>query len=490
MIEFAAGDRLTTDHFHTLPKRIVLTEEVKTRMARCRAWLDQIVSDGHRVIYGVNTGFGSLCNTIIPPDQLEELQYNLLKSHACGAGNEIPQEIVKIMLLLKVQNLSYGHSGTQVETAERLIYMYEHDILPVVYEHGSLGASGDLAPLAHLVLPLIGEGEVYDGGERKPASRMLQDHQLEPLKLKAKEGLALINGTQYMTGMGMYILSQAHRMWQLSHGVASISLQAFDGRPDAFDEAVQRIRPHEGQIASAAHMRQWLQGGSITQTPRTYVQDPYSFRCIPQVHGAVYDALKYITGIMETEINAVTDNPLIFPEEDKVISGGNFHGETLALALDQLALAMHELGNISERRTYLLISGQRGLPAFLTPNPGLHSGFMIPQYTAASLVSINKQYCTPASADSIVSSNGQEDHVSMGANAAVKALKVMEHTWQILGIELMAAAQAAGLNQNIQLSSSSAELMHLYRKVVPAITEDIYMQPYLAASAQFLKNYH
>lgn len=492
MAHFEIGTILTIERLQSIVSEkisLVIPEKNKEKIENCRKYLDNIVSDGKKIIYGVNTGFGSLCNTIIPADQLEQLQYNLLMSHACGTGNEVKPEIVKLMLLLKIQSLSYGHSGVQLETINRLIYFYENDILPVVYEQGSLGASGDLSPLAHLVLPLIGMGEVNYQDKKIPSKDVLKTIGLAPLKLKAKEGLALINGTQFMAAYGCYMLIQAHKLFKAANDIAALSLQAFDGRIEPFHHLVSDIRPHNGQVFTAKYMSNILSDSECMKSKKEHVQDPYSFRCIPQVHGATYDALAYITKIFETEINAVTDNPLIFPAEDLVISGGNFHGQTLALALDHLALCMHELGNISERRLYLLISGQRGLPAFLIKEAGLNSGFMITQYTAASMVSINKQYCTPSSADSIVSSNGQEDHVSMGANAAIKTLKIIDNIAYILGIELMAAAQAVDFKAKESLSSKSKELYIQFRKQINFIEEDCMMQPLIAKSHEFIKNY-
>lgn len=492
MKEFIVGSLLTPSILDEICRdcsKLILDEECRLRVTKSRSYLDEKVSEGKEIIYGVNTGFGSLCNTIVPSDQLEQLQYNLLMSHACGAGAEVIPEIVKRMLVLKIQSLSFGHSGIQLETIERLIYFFENDILPVVFEQGSLGASGDLAPLAHLVLPLIGMGEVYYHGEKRPAAEVLDIEKLDVLKLKAKEGLALINGTQFMMAYGSYMLSKAQTLYLATNDIAALSLQAFDSRIEPFHRLVQAVRPHAGQVYTANYISEVLEDSQYMKSIKVHVQDPYSFRCIPQVHGATYDALKYIAQVFETEMNAVTDNPLIFPEEDLVISAGNFHGQALALALDHLALVMHELGNISERRIYLLISGQRGLPAFLTKEPGLHSGFMIIQYTAASMVSINKQYCTPCSADSIVSSNGQEDHVSMGANAAVKTLKVIENLERILALELLTAAQAIDFKGVDGLGAKSKKLYNSFREEVSFVEKDCVMSPLIQKSTKFVSNY-
>lgn len=423
-------------------KDIALSEEAKASIVKCREYLDHKVGTVNKPIYGVNTGFGSLCDHSISDEDLGQLQTNLVMSHACGTGDKVPEAIVKLMLLLKVQSLSYGNSGVQLETVERLISFYNEDILPVVYEQGSLGASGDLAPLAHLSLPLLGMGEVYCDGRIQPAAVVLEEMNWKPIALKSKEGLALLNGTQFMSSYGVWSLMKAHQLSYLADLIATISLEAFDGRQEPFDPLVHYIRPHNGQIKTAENIREFLEGSELIQNEKEHVQDPYSFRCIPQVHGASKDAIAHVSKVFLTEINSVTDNPNVFVDEDKIISAGNFHGQPLALPLDYLAIAMAELANISERRTYKLISGERGLPAYLVAKPGLNSGFMIPQYTAASIVSANKQLCTPASVDSIVSSNGQEDHVSMGANGATKLYRVMCNVERVLAIEMMNAAQA------------------------------------------------
>ena len=415
------------------------SEESKINIQKCRDYLDKKMATHDDAIYGINTGFGSLYNIKIEKEDLSKLQENLVKSHACGTGSEVPSEIVKIMLLLKIQSLSYGYSGVQMITVQRLIDFYNNDILPVVYTQGSLGASGDLAPLAHLSLPLIGEGEVNYKGKRVHATEVNKEFGWETIKLQSKEGLALLNGTQFMSAYGSYILLKANKLSYWADLIGAMSLEGFDGRKEPFNELIHMIRPHKGQIVTAQRVLEFLEESEIIAQPKQHVQDPYSFRCMPQVHGASKDAIDYVTKVFKTEINSVTDNPNVFRESDEIISGGNFHGQPLAIALDFLAIALSELGSISERRTYQLISGLRGLPAFLVSNPGLNSGFMIPQYTAASIASQNKQLCSPASVDSIVSSNGQEDHVSMGANAAVKALQVVNKLETILAIELMNA---------------------------------------------------
>jgi histidine ammonia-lyase len=470
-------------------QQLSLSDKAKNNILACRKYLDDKMSSQKEPIYGINTGFGSLYNVVIPAEQLEQLQANLVMSHACGTGDEVPSEIVKLMILLKVQALAYGKSAVQLETVERLIYFFNHDILPVVYQQGSLGASGDLAPLAHLCLPLIGEGEVYDNGRRISTSDMMKEHNLEPIVLKSKEGLALLNGTQFMAAYGVWCLLKADRLSNASDMIAAVSLEAFDGRPEPFKPHIHTIRPHKGQIDTARNMRKLFEGSELIARAKAHVQDPYSFRCIPQVHGASKDTFNYVGSVFLTEINSVTDNPTVFPEEDEIISGGNFHGQPLALALDFLAIALAELGNISERRTYQLISGLRGLPPFLVAQPGLNSGFMIPQYTAASIVSQNKQLCTPASADSIVSSNGQEDHVSMGANAATKCYKVVENLERILAIELFNASQALEFRRPAKTSALLEKLVADFREAVPFVQVDKVMYSQMAAAVRFVQQH-
>lgn len=467
--------------------KIALSEEAEAKISRCRQYLDDKMANGEGVFYGINTGFGSLCDTVISKGDLSQLQRNLVLSHACGIGEEVPGEIVKLMLLLKVQGLSYGHSGVQLATVNRLIDFYNHDILPVIYQQGSLGASGDLAPLAHMSLPLLGEGMVRMNGELVSSKVMLEKMGWEALTLQSKEGLALLNGTQFMSAYGVWILMRAQQLAYTADLIGAISVEAFDGRLNPFFENVNRIRNQQGQIKTAEQMRLFLQGSEIINQPKKHVQDPYSFRCIPQVHGASKDAIDYAITIFEREINAVTDNPTIFPETDEIISAGNFHGQPLAITLDLLGIALAELGNISERRTYQLIGGRRGLPPFLVANPGLNSGFMIPQYAAASVVSQNKQLASPASVDSIESSNGQEDHVSMGANAATKGFRIVENLEKILGIELFNAAQAFEFRRPLKSSEIIENVLASYRQIVDFIEDDKFMQPEIEKSIKFIK---
>lgn len=470
-------------------KTIALSEEAKINIQKCREYLDTKMAGNEKAIYGINTGFGSLYNVKISNENLSQLQSNLVKSHACGTGDEVPSEIVKIMLLLKIQSLSYGHSGVQLQTVERLVDFYNNDVLPVIYTQGSLGASGDLAPLAHLSLPLLGEGEVNYEGFRQPSSKVLEKLGWQPIVLQSKEGLALLNGTQFMSAYGSYILLKAMKYSYLADVISAISLEGFDGRIEPFNELIHYIRPHKGQIVTAKRMTELLEDSEIIAQEKQHVQDPYSFRCIPQVHGASKDTIDYVKKVFKTEINSVTDNPNIFVGEDVIISGGNFHGQPLAMALDFLAIALSELGSISERRTYQLISGLRGLPAFLVDNPGLNSGFMIPQYTAASIASQNKQLATPASIDSIVSSNGQEDHVSMGANAATKCLKVMENFERILAIELMNASQAIEFRRPLKSSDFIEMFVKSYREEVPFVKEDRILHYDIEKSVAFLNSF-
>ncbi len=464
--------------------------EAVARIKACRDYLDKKTAGNKHPYYGINTGFGSLYNKSISEDDLEQLQANLIMSHACGMGDEVPDELVRLMLFLKIQGLSHGYSGVQVLTVQRLADFFNLGIHPVVYQQGSLGASGDLAPLAHLCLPLLGLGEMRLKGQKMPAAEALKQFNLEPIHLHSKEGLALLNGTQFMSTYGTWAVLQANRLERISDIVGAISLEGFHGRIEPFHHLIQEVRPHAGQIKTAIRYRELLKGSEIISTRKTHVQDPYSFRCIPQVHGASKDAINYVTGVVFTEINAVTDNPTVFPEVDLIISAGNFHGQPLALALDFMAIALAELGNISERRTYQLISGLRELPAFLIANPGLDSGFMIPQYTAASIVSQNKQLCTPASVDSIVSSNGQEDHVSMGSNAATKLYRVAENLERILAIELMNAAQAIEFRRPAKSSVVLDKVVEAYRKEVSFVTRDRVMYEDLNRSVEFLRNYN
>ena len=469
--------------------KLALSEDAKNRIQKCRDYLDKKMETQTTPIYGITTGFGSLCNHSISKEDLSTLQKNLVMSHACGTGEFVPKEIIRIMILLKVQSLSYGNSGVQVITVQRLIDFFNNDVLPVVYNQGSLGASGDLAPLANLMLPLLGLGEVHYKGEIVPAEVVMKEFGWEAITLQSKEGLALLNGTQFMSSYGTYVLLKAFRLSYLADLIGAVSLDAFDGRIEPFFDQVHQIRHHEGQIKTAERFRNLLKGSELIAREKKHVQDPYSFRCIPQVHGASKDAIKYVASVFMNEINAVTDNPTIFPDEDLVISAGNFHGQPLAITLDFLAIAMAELGNISERRVYQLIGGKRELPSFLVAEPGLNSGFMIPQYAAASIVSQSKQLCAPASVDSIESSQGQEDHVSMGANAATKALRVADNLERVLAIELFNAAQALDFRRPLKSSEAIEAFVAEYRKHVEFVKTDKVMYTEITKSVNFLQQY-
>lgn len=470
--------------------RLVLSDEGRERIAKCREFLDTKTETDGAPIYGVTTGFGSLCDKNISKDDLSTLQENLVKSHSCSVGTPIDPVIIRLMLLLKAHALTMGYSGVQVSTVERILDFYNNDVLPVVFDRGSLGASGDLAPLANLFLPLIGEGEVWYKGKRIRSKEALNIFGWKPIKLKSKEGLALLNGTQFMSANGIKALIDGWHLVNCFDMFGAMSLEAFDGRIEPFFDCIQQVRPHPGQIETARVFRKLLEGSEIIKREKKHVQDPYSFRCIPQVHGAVKDAMNHVTSILHTEINSVTDNPTVFPEEDLVVSGGNFHGEPLALAFDYMGVALHELGNISERRVAQLILGNRGLPEFLVAHPGLNSGFMIPQYAAASMVSQNKMYAWPASCDSIVSSNGQEDLVSMGANAATKLHKIIANLKYIAAIELMNAAQGLDFRRPLKSSPAIENVFTEFRKKVPFVDEDVVMADYIAATMDFLDSFN
>lgn len=466
--------------------KIELAEEAKERIQKCRDYLDEKMKTHAKPIYGITTGFGSLCDRTISSDDLSALQENLVKSHACSVGDEVQPQVVKLMLLLKAHALSLGYSGVQVETVQRIIDFFNNDVLPVVYDKGSLGASGDLAPLANLFLPLIGEGEVRHGGEKRASAEVLRAYGWNPVKLMCKEGLALLNGTQFMSANGVWQILRAQKISLRADFIAAISLDAYDGILSPFDEKLHTIRPHLGQLETAQNIRQHLEGSELIVRDKKHVQDPYSFRCVPQVHGATKDTIEYVKSVLHTEINSVTDNPTVFADEDEVLSGGNFHGQPLALVFDFLSIAMAELGNISERRTAQLILGKRDLPEFLVANPGLNSGFMIPQYAAASLVSQNKMYCHSAASDSIVSSNGQEDHVSMGATAVIKLKKIHDNLDLIFAIELMNAAQALEFRRPLKSSPVIEQYLADFRKEVPFVDEDIVMYKAIERAVKFI----
>ncbi len=465
-----------------------LSDGARERIVRCRKYLDERIEREDTPIYGVTTGFGSLCNVSISKDQLSQLQINLIKSHACGVGDRLPNDIVKMMILLKVQSLSYGYSGCKLDTVQRLIDMYNADIIPVVYAQGSLGASGDLVPLAHMSLPLVGLGEVEVDGKILSGAQLLEKMNWKPIELASKEGLALLNGTQNMSAQAVWSMLNATRLSQWADVIAAMSLDAFDGRIDPFLDAVHQVRPHRGQIETAAAVRALLKGSQLVARPKKHVQDPYSFRCVPQVHGAVKDTLRYVGSVIDTEINSATDNPTVCPDDDLIISAGNFHGEPIALPMDFLSIAMSELADISERRIYRLVSGLRDLPSFLVAKPGLNSGFMITQYTAASCVSLNKTLAMPSSIDNIPSCQDQEDLVSMGANSALKLRKVIDNAERVLAIELFNAAQALDFRRPLVSSPAIMRVHDDYRKIVPFVDTDQLMYPHIDNSIQFLRH--
>ncbi len=489
MTHYITSERLTLDHIEEIIEkqmRIELSDDARARITKCREYLNAKSYEPDKPIYGITTGFGSLCNISIAEDQLADLQKNLVMSHACNVGEEVQPEIVRLMLFLKVQSLSYGHSGVQLTTVERLVDFYNNDMLPIVYKLGSLGASGDLAPLANLSLPLLGLGEVDLKGKRMAAADALKELNLEPVTLRSKEGLALLNGTQFMSAHAVWALINAKRLSKMADKIGSLSLEAFDGRIEPFYPQIQNIRPHNGQIKTGEAVRHYLEGSELIKQPKKHVQDPYSFRCMPQVHGAVKDTIDHVERVIEAEINAVTDNPTLFPDEDMIISAGNFHGEPIALPMDFLTIAMAELANISERRIYRLISGARELPSFLVAKPGVNSGFMIPQYAAASIINRNKVLCWPASCDSIPSSQGQEDHVSMGANSATKLVEIIKNVRAVLAIELFNAAQALEFRRPLKTSPVLEEMVADYRKEVPFIENDTVMYPLINTSIEFI----
>ncbi len=475
-------------YFFNKPLKITISENAQHNIQKGFYYLNQKLSESEHPIYGINTGFGSLCNIKIDAKSMTQLQENLIQSHACGVGNELQQDIVPLILLLKIQNLVYGNSGVSLDTVNRLVELFNNEISPIIYRQGSLGASGDLSPLAHLSLPLIGKGEVRYKNERLKTEDVYKTLQWQKLALHPKEGLALLNGTQYMSGLGVYILLNAIPLFNIANITAALSLEAFNCRQEPFNHLIGQVRAHQGQLFVSKQINQILSGSHLfSSSENKAVQDPYSFRCIPQVHGASYDIIQFVKNIFETEINSVTDNPLIFSEENKILSGGNFHGQILSNALDTLCLALNQLGGISERRTYQLISGLRNLPSFLVKNPGINSGFMIPQYTAASIVNRNKILCSPASADSIVSSNGQEDYVSMGANAANKCLEILHNIEDILAIEFLTAAQALEFRRPKKSSEFIEEIISAYRKNIPFVEDDTEMHTLIKKSKSFLK---
>ena len=469
-------------------RKVELSPEAVAAIEKCRGYLDTKMKDPEKPLYGITTGFGSLCNVTILADELSQLQHNLVMSHACGAGETVRPDIVRLMLLLKAQSLSYGHSGVQVVTVQR-----SWTCSAMTFFRSSISrarsALPEISPPRPQAFPSSG-WEKYCTRGKSVRRGSLEGIRLGADHAQSKEGLALLNGTQFMSAHAVWSLLQCHRLSEWADKIGALSLEAYDGRIEPFLPLTHQLRPHRGQIETGERFCRLLEGSGLIHMNKEHIQDPYSFRCIPQVHGAVKDNIYYVESVIENEINSATDNPNIFPEEDMIISAGNFHGEPIAIPMDALAIAMSELANISERRIYRLISGQRELPRFLVANPGLNSGFMIPQYTAASIVSQNKGLCWPASVDSIPSSQGQEDHVSMGANAATKLVRVVDNCEKVLAIELLNAAQALDFRHELSGRRSSdvlEEIFSDFRKVVPFIRDDVYMHPLIEASITFIR---
>lgn len=468
-----------------------LAREAERAVRDARATVDRAVRGGERV-YGVNTGFGHLATVRVDDGDLEALQHNLIRSHCAGVGDPLAPRIVRAILALRANCLARGHSGLRVETLRRIVEFLRHDIVPVVPEQGSVGASGDLAPLAHVALALTGEGEVLRGTRRVAASTALRAAGLAPVRLGPKEGLALINGTQVMTAIGILAMLRAERLAKLADVAGAMTLEASLGSHRTFDARVHEARPQPGQALSASNARRLLAGGSIASSHADCdrVQDAYSLRCMPQVHGAARDGIAFARSTLETEINASTDNPMVFADDGSMVSAGNFHGQPVAMALDHLALATHTLGTISERRIERLLNPDlsSGLPAFLAREPGLHSGFMIAHVTASALVSENKVLCHPASADTIPTSAAKEDHVSMGVTAARKALRVVGHVETVLGIEVMCAAQALEQRKPLKPGAGIAAAARAFRRRVPALRGDRVLAGDLERAAESVRD--
>jgi histidine ammonia-lyase len=464
---------------------LVISDESRKKVSDCHEYLMEKLNASDKAFYGINTGFGSLCDIRIEPDELVELQHNLIRSHACGVGDTISKDLVKLILLLKIINMSKGYSGVSVNTLNKLVSFYNQDVMPVIYELGSLGASGDLAPLAHLALPLIGEGEVWKEDQKVPTSEMDQS----PITLGPKEGLALINGTQFSTAITLWSVMESQRLMSWAIEIAALSTDVFGCRREPFDAKIHDIRQQVGQKKVAIKVKEILSGSGLESVSENNVQDPYAFRCSPQVLGATMDTIDYVSTIVEREINAVTDNPNIFYESDDILTGGNFHAQPIALVADYLAIAMSEVASISERRLYQMVCGLRGLPAYLSNDAGRQSGFMIVQYTAASVVSQNKQLASPASVDSIISSKGQEDHVSMAANAATKLKRVVQNVERVLAMELMTAMQALDFRRPTPSSKRLEALYRSYREKISFVDKDRALYKDIEASVEFIRTH-
>ncbi|MCK5782621.1 MAG: histidine ammonia-lyase [Flavobacteriales bacterium] len=468
--------------------KAVLTDEAITKVNECRRKVD-VMSNGFNAVYGINTGFGPLCDVQISPEETSKLQENLLITHAVGVGNSIDKKLSKIMMITKVHALCQGFSGVRVSLIERIIYFIENDLLPVVPEQGSVGASGDLAPLSHLFLPLLGEGDFWIGDKVVDAKTILADHKLEPIKLAAKEGLGLINGTQFILAHTIIGLNKMEYLLDLADLSGAMSLEGYKGSESPFKAELHSIRPFKGTQHVAERMRMLVDGSENIASHLTCerVQDPYSLRCIPQVHGASRNAFYHLLELATIEMNSVTDNPIVLSETE-AISGGNFHGQPLAMAIDYGALAASELGNISDRRCYLLLEGKYGLPRLLTASGGLNSGFMIPQYTTAALVTENKSLCFPPSADSVPTSLGQEDHVSMGSISGRKFNQILGNIEKILAIELMYAAQALEFRRPANFSAIVEETYAVIRKKVDKLEDDRILKDDINNMINMVKN--
>jgi histidine ammonia-lyase len=483
--------KIRLDHLYTdLDASMSKLREQHQPVLQSRKIVEQALLDG-KAHYGINTGFGVLANQRISDDDLTTLQQNILLSHACGMGDPVPPKVTRLMLQLKIHSLSLGYSGVSEETFNQLLKLEENQLLPRIPSRGSVGASGDLAPLAHMCLPLIGRGEVWDQSQtlRVPAAKELAAKGIEPIRLQAKDGLALINGTQMMAAYGAFVLERTLVLQRAADLLAAMSLEALQGSAAPFDDRIHAIRPHKGQQLVAANIRKLLQGSEILASHRDCgkVQDPYSLRCVPQVHGASRDALEFARNSIEIELNSVTDNPLVF-EQGAILSGGNFHGQPLALAMDFAAIALAEIASISERRTYLLLEGHDGLPKLLMQDTGVNSGFMIPQYTAAALVSENKVLCHPASVDSIPTSLGQEDHVSMGSISAFKLLAVLKNVEHVMAVELLTSAQALDFRSTLSPGRGVALAHQTLRKEIKHAVKDYEVRNDLDQCAEILRN--
>lgn len=473
--------------------RVVLADSVAARMSPARDVVDRVVAEG-RTVYGITTGFGALASTRIAPDSAEQLQLGLVRSHAAGVGPPLDRQLVRAMMLLRARTLAQGHSGVRPVVVERIVELLDHDLLPVVPAQGSVGASGDLAPFAHLALPLIGEGFLRRGDRVAPSADLLAEHGLEPLQLEAKEGLSLLNGTEGMLSMGVLGLHRARRLATAADAACALSVEALLGSTRPFDFRIHALRPHPGQAESARIVAELMVGSEIASSHSDdfdhAVQDAYSLRCAPQVHGAARDVMAFAGQVFDRELGAVVDNPIVFPDDGEVVSGGNFHGQPLAFALDFLAIAVTELGSISERRTDRILDPDRssGLPAFLAAQPGLTSGYMLAQYTAAALVAENRVLCHPASIDSIPTSGLQEDHVSMGWGAGRKLGDVLRNTARVLAIELMCAAEGTQRRSPLRPGAGTAALIEAIRTIVPPLRDDRSLGAEIEAAADWIES--